>query len=169
MPLSKSFGIPKLTEVCFRNPKMITLQAWLVLVLPGICRASVSSPYDPVVARRMLLHSDAAYCGDDLGHGSTNWTNDFSCDPCKSVDGSAVTIIGVAQGGGRDAFAYVATTHDGDIIVSFRGSVLPKHTDQMPQVQGTRPQAQCQFRHPMRRTQSTLQWGQFPTVYLRER
>lgn len=106
---------------------MITLQAWLVLVLPGICRASVSSPYDPVVARRMLLHSDAAYCGDDLGHGSTNWTNDFSCDPCKSVDGSAVTIIGVAQGGGRDAFAYVATTHDGDIIVSFRGSVLPKN------------------------------------------
>ena len=106
---------------------MITASTWLVLahLLPGICRASPI--YDPAVARRMLLHSDAAYCGDDLGHGSTTWTKDFSCDPCKSVDGGAVTIVGVAQGGGRDAFAYVATTDQGDTIVSFRGSVLPKN------------------------------------------
>ena len=38
---------------------------------------------------------------------------------------SDMKVIGVAQGGLRDAFAFVATMGDSVVVVAFRGSVLP--------------------------------------------
>jgi pimeloyl-ACP methyl ester carboxylesterase len=84
--------------------------------------------YDPLRSMQLMLHSDAAYCGDDVsGHGSTASIANWSCPPCRNsaFEGVRVELVGVAQGGGRDAFAYVAIQDD-DVVVSFRGTVLNK-------------------------------------------
>lgn len=103
-----------------------------LLCMLGTDVAAAASPkYNPLTAAEMVLHSDATYCGDDQGgHGSTAWAHDFSCPPCAAspLAGTA-KVVGVAQGGGREAFAYVASTKAGDVVVAFRGSVLQANFD----------------------------------------
>eukprot|EP00037_Helgoeca_nana_P033165 m.416890 g.416890 ORF g.416890 m.416890 type:complete len:352 (-) comp30158_c0_seq1:79-1134(-) len=89
-----------------------------------------AAEYSNTTALRMVLHSDAAYCGDDVSNGSTQPIRAWRCQPCENeaFRGVKVDVVGVAQGGGRDAFAYVALQDD-DVVVSFRGSVLELNFD----------------------------------------
>lgn len=49
--------------------------------------------YDPSRSMQLALHSDTAYCGDDVsGHGSTASIANWSCPPCRNPAFAGVRV-----------------------------------------------------------------------------
>ena len=97
------------------------------------------SSFDPTVAERLILLSDAAYCGDDQ-HGNTTSLLSFECPPCKAAAaaGGVVRSIATVQNATRQTMSFVGLIDWGGaagsaepagarIVVSYRGSVLQQN------------------------------------------
>lgn len=96
-----------------------------LLLVAALAATAHTKEYSEALAKKLILLSDAAYCGDD-SHGSTKGITQWTCAPCLSAAKlSDVTVFGNAT---RQTFGLAGVT-DGwaegqHILVSFRGSVL---------------------------------------------
>ena len=88
--------------------------------------------YDPVEAQRLILLSDASYCGD-ASHGGTSSLVDWSCPPCRASAplGGKLDSITIIANATRQTLSYVglsnADPQQHSIVVVFRGSVLQQN------------------------------------------
>ena len=105
----------------------------LVAAAAGEPAPAARSAYDSALARRLLLLSDAAYCGDDQ-HGGTSSIVAFTCPACVAAvaAGGQVRSIATIQNATRQTMSFVGLAAEGwgaaagppKVVVVFRGSVL---------------------------------------------
>lgn len=101
-------------------------------VAAGTAASAQEIAYSPTVAKRLILLSDVAYCGDDQ-HGGTASLLSFDCPPCQAVAraGGVVRSIAIVQNATRQTLSLVGLAEwntrsgaEASIVVAFRGSVL---------------------------------------------
>ena len=83
------------------------------------------------LARRLILYSDAAYCGD-RHHGGLSPIQNWTCAPCQSLLDVQFDTYAIMTNVTEQTLAFVGIEtdiRDGQerIILSFRGSVLDKN------------------------------------------
>mmetsp|Transcript_3901 Transcript_3901/g.12611 ORF Transcript_3901/g.12611 Transcript_3901/m.12611 type:complete len:322 (-) Transcript_3901:57-1022(-) len=99
---------------------------WLLLAaVPVVAR---TQDYDTALAKKLVLLSDAAYCGDAT-HGGTEGVREWTCAPCQA--GASLSNISVFANSLAQTFGFAGVTAGWDegqhIVVSFRGSVLDRN------------------------------------------
>jgi hypothetical protein len=119
---------------------MTLLSALLLLLvgLPGV----YTGGFDPRLAQQLILLSDAAYCGDSRSASGTESLAGWSCPPCAAAAelGAEVRGITIFANNSRAAFGFTGLLRGGEVLVSFRGSVLgPNYEDDADQALLTVP------------------------------